>query len=207
MIESKTYLLSEHPQGTEEWLKLRLGKITGTIGAKIIDGKDTDTILKMIRGEYQPTEEEIQRMQIGKYEGQVRKWFMKTHNLKVDEVGYAIWKSNTKIGCSVDGIIDDGHGIIEIKCTKKFSPGLEGVIKYGKSEGDYSHIYSSHFYQMQHNMGVLNRQYCIYIVLECKDNNDGGYEFRVYQEKVLFSKVWWKYMVTTYEKFIATHNL
>lgn len=111
-------------QGTEEWLKLRLGKVTGT-RIKEVMAKDNlglvDEIIAELVSEQAEEGYVNASMQRGTdYEPLARDQYEKQTGVKVDEFGFLIHKNYEWLGMSPDGLVKNESGVythgIEIKC-------------------------------------------------------------------------------------------
>lgn len=120
---SKIYEKEELQQGSEEWLKVRQLKFTAS-NADVIytNGKGLDTLTKEMLADYfssQEFEEYIGKfkspdMQRGNdYEEVARMAYELETGNEVKEVGFV--ERSEHIGCSPDGIVENGNGLIEIK--------------------------------------------------------------------------------------------
>ena len=116
-------------QGSQEWLKLRLGKITGT-RVKNIFKSDNLTLIDEIIAEI--VSEEIEEnyvnsaMQRGKdLEPIVRQIYQKVKGIEIQEIGFCMSDESDFLGLSPDGYTIDRVGGIEIKC-----PSTKTHVKY-----------------------------------------------------------------------------
>ena len=112
-------------QGTDEWLKCRLGVPTASCFDKIVTstGKASaqakaymyELIAERDTGEptFTPSNEWMERGTI--LEGEARNWYDFYRGYSVDQVGFVL--SEHGYGCSPDGLIAD-DGMVEIKCPK-----------------------------------------------------------------------------------------
>lgn len=123
------YLLSAHPQGSDEWKRDRAGKATGSragdILATIQKGEAaarrnyrTQLVVERLMGE--PAEDGYvsKEMQWGvDNEPFARMRYEEETGAIVREAGFA-YLPDVQAGCSVDGFIDDGDrlGLLECKC-------------------------------------------------------------------------------------------
>lgn len=129
----------ELEQGSLEWKRARLGKITGTRGKKAISSTHLDLIDEIIAEvETQEVEEifENDAMRWGKeQEPNARKAYEYHTGLEIKEFGFFLHDSNEYLAISPDGYTDDLKGGIEIKC-----PTTKTHVKYirmGKLPGEY----------------------------------------------------------------------
>ena len=94
------------------------------------------------------------------------------------------------ISCSPDGIILGTDGMIEIKSPENMYGPLKNRIEklangyVPKDKYEHSHIWPSHYAQMQGSMYILQKSWCYYLVSSV---NDGS----CYQEMVLFNPDYW----------------
>jgi len=107
-------------QGTEEWKKLRLGKITGTRLKGIRSSNNLPIIDEMI-SEIVVGEAEFiflnEAMKRGNdLEPKARNLYIEKTGINIEEVGFCISIDNDYIGLSPDGLTEDRTGAIEIKC-------------------------------------------------------------------------------------------
>jgi predicted phage-related endonuclease len=125
------YLLSEHAQGTPEWLQARAGKATGSrasdIVAKIKTGEAAarrdyriQLVTEIISGV--PAEDGYVNKEMiwgSETEPYARSAYEAATGALVREAGFA-YLPDINAGCSVDGFIDEGDktGILECKCPK-----------------------------------------------------------------------------------------
>jgi len=137
-----------------------------------------------------------------KHEPNARKWYEEHFGVEVEEIGLAVPKWNFHLGASVDGIVKDQKGIIEIKCPKQMYRPLKEHIQLRetgwKPRTKYyrSHIWPTHYDQMQGGMAVLNMDWCDYIVYSTSDKE-------VYYERVPFNaKYWTECLYPSLEKFL-----
>lgn len=146
-------------QRSEEWHKVRAGKLTASSFHTLLGNSETKKTLllkitaeritgKCIEDHY--SNEDIERG-IELEDDARNNYQEKTFNL-VEEVGFA--ELDEYVGCSPDGIVGN-DGLIEIKCPREttfLSQVLSGRIK------------PEYITQMQFNMYVLNRQWCDYVM-------------------------------------------
>lgn len=145
-------------QGTEEWYKCRLGKLTGSVAHTIaIKGKGLDTLClekaTEILTQIIPEGYTNEAMQHGhEYEAEARDIYELETGNKVIQVGFC--EDSEYIGVSPDGLIGD-DGLIEIKCPtdKTYTQYLIDM----KIKPEY-------YAQMQMQMLITNRSWCDYVV-------------------------------------------
>lgn len=179
-IDEGFYWRHTAEQGTKEWKQARVGRCTGTSNnGKSSFGESEDNIADCICGIKKKlfTPEQRHRMDLGTLnEPNGRKFYEKKYNKNVIEIGLCVPKFNLNIGASVDGILEDENGIIEIKCPQK--------MYYTLKKKSNREIYFSHFKQMQFNMAVTNTNFCDYVVY--------GLDGQVYVQRVRFDPEYWK---------------
>ena len=115
-------------QGTEEWLKIRLGKVTASgvadVLAKTKSGPSASRGNYLIKLAIQRVTGVVEEsytndaMQWGKdYEAQARVAYEVASGNFVDQVGFVEHPSIAWFGCSPDGLVND-NGLVEIKCMQ-----------------------------------------------------------------------------------------
>ena len=190
-----SYWLYETDQRDPDWLLVRMGRITGsTCGASIGNSNFStinDTVNEIVGLKKKIfTQDQIDNMDLGtKMEPYGRQWYSNTINMKIEEVGFCVPKWNPKIGVSIDGDIIGTDGIIEIKCPKKMYKPLNDYIYksqngFIRKSNDFSHIWPTHYDQMQFGMAILNKKWCEYIVY-CPSEN------KVFTQTIPFNEIYW----------------
>jgi len=150
-------IIHEIKQGTDEWLRLKAGKFSGSRFEKLFMGKSTqgynDEILRVVygrlTGEY-PETYQSKYMQDGIELEPIarRKYEMETFE-DVIETGFIEY--NDYIGVSLDGMVNDNK-TIEIKCPK-----YNTMIKYLLNP---EYAYNEYKYQVQGGLWVTERECC-----------------------------------------------
>ena len=119
-------------QGTAEWLKLRLGKITGTRLKDLMAKDNLSLVDEMIAENISGLIENTfvsQAMEIGiAREPIARQLYEEASNNKVSEIGFITSDKFDYVGCSPDGLIKENEvfiGGLEIKC-----PQIKAHVKY-----------------------------------------------------------------------------
>ena len=200
--EKRSYWLSSNPQGTDEWLADRVGRITmSKLGAVVghssfprdlSDEERIDHAAKVIAGlvkeEFSDKSREVMAHGTAT-EPLAREWHAKKHNYTIVEHGLAVPKWNPYFGASVDGDILGTGGIVEIKAPKKMYYPLDDYlddISQGRQFPPYyhDHIWATHYDQMQGGMAVFGKQWCDYIVF-CTP------EDRVFTQRIWFNPHYW----------------
>jgi len=151
-------------QGSEEWLKIRLGKVTASGVADVL--AKTKSGVSASRGNYL-IKLAIQRvtgvveegftndaMQWGiDNEAQARVAYEVVSGNFVDQVGFVEHPSIKWFGCSPDGLINN-NGLVEIKC-----PNSATHWSYIKDDGPPTKYYI----QMQAQMACTGRAWCDFV--------------------------------------------
>ena len=172
----ETYYASTERQGSDEWKKLRVGRITmssissciGRSGYNECKEKIAENICNVL------VKNPVNEYMIHgiKTEPIIRDWYSDTIRKPIKEVGLAIWKKDLRFGGSLDGEIDDEAGI-EIKAPNKMYHKLIEYIESKKKgytfyPGFHEHVYNSHYDQMTGNGVITNKKYMHYVVV-CTD--------------------------------------
>lgn len=165
-------------QGSEEWLKMRIGRITmsqlsactGRSLYKVSLEDEAKKICGLLKIDTNPY------MAHGKItEPVIRNWYSNTINKSIREVGLAIWKQDTRFGGSLDGEIDDLEGI-EIKAPNKMYRKLIDYIEakkkgYNFPQGYHEHVFNNHYDQMTGYGVITNKKYMHYVVV-CSETQE-----------------------------------
>lgn len=150
-------------QGSEDWLKCRLGKVTASrfkdVIAKGLGGKPSKTrqsyMYEIASEILTETPQEVftnQYMEWGTLtEPLAREHYSQIIGLEVSQVGFV--EHNDFIGCSPDGIVS-GDGLLEIKCPKT-STHIEYVLS-----GEFPSQYKS---QVQGQLWVCQKNWCDFV--------------------------------------------
>ena len=151
-------------QGTEEWLKVRLGKVTASGVADVL--AKTKTGVSASRGNYliklaiQRVTGEIEEgftndaIQWGKdHESQARVAYEVASGSFVDQIGFVEHPSIKWFGCSPDGLVNS-DGLVEIKC-----PNSSTHWSYIKADAPPNKYYI----QMQAQMACTGRDWCDFV--------------------------------------------
>jgi hypothetical protein len=173
--EYDTYYASLDTQGSEEWHKLRYGRITmSNISACVGRSSyyyDKEDLARKICG--------LEKTQTNSYmehgiitEPLIRSWYSEIIEKPIKEVGLAIWKNDYRFGGSLDGEINEEEGI-EIKAPNKMYHKLIDYIEskkkgYAYPPGYHEHIFNSHYDQMIGNAVITGKKYMHYVVV-CTD--------------------------------------
>lgn len=142
-------------QGSEEWKKLRLGKISASVAYKAMyPGMRKDyayqLLAERLTGESPPFEMN-HFVQWGiDHEDEARDWYSKATGFTVQEVGFV--QASDTLGCSPDGLVGK-DGLIEIKCPMSKTH-LKNMVYGPKKE---------YVLQMQFQMYVTQRDWCDFV--------------------------------------------
>lgn len=151
-------MIYEFEQQTPEWFEIRKGKMTGSHADAIGNcGKGLETYISELMAEYYSNaDKEIysnEHTERGiELEDNARDMYELETGNKVNQVGFVEY--DEYVGCSPDGIMEDG--VLEIKChddKKHFN-----IIINGQKE-----IPSKYIWQMQMEMLVCNKTWCDYV--------------------------------------------
>jgi len=145
-------------QGSEEWLKIRLGKFTGSNAQAIAaNGKGLETLIfekvaELSTGKSKPfyTNGDMERGH--ELEAMARNSYEVETGITSQQVGFVELDEFT--GCSPDGLVGK-DGLIEIKCKND--------AKFARYLLEQK-IDPAHNWQIQMNLFVTGREWCDYIV-------------------------------------------
>lgn len=168
-------------QGTDDWLRVRLGKFGGTDAQAVANnGKGLETLCfqkagEIITGRVKEsfTNDDIERG--NKLEGQARFAYEMLSGKKVVEVGYC--ELSEFVGASPDGLVGD-DGLVEIKC-----PSDANFVRFlYERKPDPKYVW-----QMQHQMLVTDRKWCDLVVFN--DNLNRIEIVRVDRDEKMIEKI------------------
>jgi len=177
-IDKGTFWECYDEQGSEEWLKMRIGRITMS-QLSAITGRNNFRVSKEDEAKKICGLEKIKTngyMAHGRLtEPIIRTWYSEQIESPIREVGLAIWKKDPRFGGSLDGEINQDEGI-EIKAPYKMYNKLVDYIEAKKKgykfyPGYHEHIYNSHYDQMTGYGVITNKKYMHYIVV-CSDTQE-----------------------------------
>jgi hypothetical protein len=156
-------------QGSDEWLNLRLGKITASCFYKLQG-------TKAAREKYLC--EKASEIILGSKSDQDE--FVNIHIKRGQEIG--LIQSGEYIACSPDGLVDK-DGMIEIKCpdVHNYLFRVLEITKHGVQG-----IPKEHLLQMQFCLYLCNRKWCDYILYNkkhAKSHNPGVFVYRIYRDE------------------------
>jgi len=194
------FLIFKDRGQSKKWYYQRKYRITGSAIAGVLGRSPfsnvSKTVLQML-GVYQTPVNPAMSHGV-EYEPVARKWYEKEYKVKVLEAGFALSLENIYLGVSVDGCVDT-DGIIEIKCPQKMYYQLEmyvpSDIKLDKKKSlyhqVYSHIFETHYLQMQLGMYILKRTWCDYVVYTTN---------KKFVQKVLYDPVYFEQVLQELEE-------
>jgi len=191
------------PQGTEEWLKKRLGKITGSTIHKIMSLKANsstrakllqDLTLERISGS--PTKNIVTGpMARGlKLESEARNAY-ELKNQKVILTGFIAHPTIKEAGASPDGLVGE-DGLIEIKCLN---------IKNHNEIVNKQNLPKQYNLQIQFQLACTNRAWCDFVAYH-PESDHSLYVKRVLPEYDLIKEIHEKAIIfvsEVEEKYIA----
>lgn len=172
-------------QGSEEWLSMRLGKVTasrvkdvltkgrGNAPSKTAESYMMELIAEMLTGESKPFFENDAMRWGTETEPQARSMYEVNNDfVTVREVAFV--EHNEYVGISPDGLVGD-DGLLEIKC-----PNTTTQIKRALSD-DYSADYKA---QIQMQLWVTERDWCDFVSFDPRlDCNASYLQQRVYRDE------------------------
>ena len=189
-IDCGNYWISDNPQRTDDWLEDRKGRITGSVSGSCVGHskfKSPPIAALEISGKKKPnfTPHQLKIMEYGTVNEPVAcDWYKKINNVIVEELGLVVPKWNIYLGASVDGVVKGTDGIIEIKCPQKMYYPLENYLNNTSKPDDYSHIWKSHYDQMQLGMAILEKKWCDYIIFCIPED-------KVFTQRIPWNQSYW----------------
>ena len=163
-------------QGSDEWLQMRLGKVTasrvsdvikngrGGAVSKTAESYMAELITEILTGESKPFFEDKAMKWGTETEPQARSMYEINNNF-VDVKEVAFVEHNEFIGISPDGLIGE-DGLLEIKC-----PNTTTQIKRALSD-DYSSDYKA---QIQMQLWVTERKWCDFVSFDPRLDCEASY--------------------------------
>lgn len=212
-VDYPSYYLSTAPQGSDIWLKERIGRITmsnlSNCTHRSSYKQPYEDIVDSICGiKKMEAPQNIAYMDHGiKMEPIIRNWYSESIVKKpIKEVGLAVWKQDTRFGGSLDGEIDSDEGI-EIKAPRKMYFKLVEYIESKKKgfkfyNGIHEHIFNSHYDQMTGNGVITKKKYMHYVVV-CTDTQNSFIQ-RFPVDYDLWDSVLYPRAVRFYEEYVQT---
>tara|TARA_R110002096_G_scaffold401229_1_gene598026 strand:- start:36 stop:659 length:624 start_codon:yes stop_codon:yes gene_type:complete len=190
-------------QGSDEWLSMRLGKITasrvkdvltkgrGNTPSKTAESYMVELMAEILTGESKPFFENDAMRWGTETEPQARSMY-EVNNGFVSVVEVAFVEHNEQVGISPDGLIGD-NGLLEIKC-----PNTTTQIKRALSD-DYSSDYKA---QIQMQLWVTEREWCDFVSFDPRLDCEAGY----LQQRVFRDEEYIKEMKTKVYAFVEKMN-
>lgn len=171
-------------QGTDEWLKMRLGKLTASRFSDVISkGRGSAPSKTRESYMYQLAAEILTEQPQDSFKGSAVDWGNEcepaaraAYELKhdTDVVECAFIEKNEWLGVSPDGLVGE-DGLLEIKC-----PNTTTQIKRFLS-GEFPKEYMA---QVQGQLWVSGREWCDFVSYDPRINGDSDYfEVRVYRDE------------------------
>lgn len=184
-------IIESMEQGSQEWLELRLGKVTASKFKDVITNgrgnKPSVTaktymiklVAETLRGEPLPFFENDAMKWGTETEPQARAMYELKNDVEVKEVAFV--ELNEFVGVSPDGLVGD-DGLLEIKC-----PNTETQIKRFLDDvglpGDYEA-------QVQGQLWVTGRQWCDFVSFDPRIDVEASYiQTRVYRDEEYIAKL------------------
>ncbi len=170
-------------QGSDEWLQIRLGKITASHFSDVLaqgTGKTRkDYMIKLATEQLTKLPNETYSnayMQWGtETEPEARVYYEYLYDVAVDQVGFV--ELNEWVGCSPDGLVGE-DGLIEIKCPK--STTHVSTILDDKMQTCYKS-------QVQGQLWVTGRKWCDWISFDPRVTNNPCFVVRVPRDEKYIS--------------------
>ena len=164
-------IITDIEQGSDEWLDLRRGVVTGSNFAKVMakgQGKTRRSYMlklaaEIVTGNVQETYKNSAMEWGNECEPQARAMYEFSNNCDVEQVAFI--KRDDDVGVSPDGLVGDA-GMLEIKC-----PETTTQIEYFLS-GKLPAAYKA---QVQGQMWVAQREWCDFVAFDPRINGDASY--------------------------------
>jgi len=162
-------------QGTDEWLKVRLGKLTASnfsdVMAKGTGKTRKDYMIKLATERLTGLPEESytnSSMQWGiEHEAEARAYYESLYGRTVEQVGFV--EMNEFVGCSPDGLVGE-DGLIEIKCPKS-STHVANILD--------NRMQTCYTAQVQGQLWVSERKWCDWISFDPRVTSNPFFMVRV----------------------------
>lgn len=195
-MDCNTYWLNTSPQGSDEWHNQRKYRVTASnFGAALGQSSYCSMIelamdITKLKPKSFPNRGKLVKQHGIVTEPEARDWYSSSRGVEVVEVGLAVPKWEPRIGASLDGDVVGTDGIIEIKSPlQMYDPLNEHMRKINAGWRPppfyHSHIWDTHYAQMQGGMKITNKKWCDYIVYAKQSN-------RVYVERIPFNEKYWE---------------
>ena len=178
-------IITELEQGSAEWHRLRLGKVTasrmsdvlskgrGKAPSKTAETYMMELIAERLTGEAKPFFENEAMRWGTETEPQARSMYEVNNNfVSVDEVAFI--EHSKFVGVSPDGLIGE-DGMLEIKCPTTITQ-IKRALTY-----DYSEDYKA---QIQMQLWVAQREWCDFVSFDPRIDCDASFlQQRVYRDE------------------------
>jgi len=172
-------------QKSDEWYKLRMGKITAS-NIFLLRGysKTRDDIIRtkaseILTGNYIPLKINSVDIERGtSLENDAIKKYSDKYNINTKDVGFV--ELDSFVGVSPDCFSDD-NGLAEFKCPR--DKNYLNIVVNG--ENAISKLY---LYQMQMQMWVCDKQWCDYVIYNPNFNKD-IYKIRIYRHEEIITAI------------------
>jgi hypothetical protein len=172
-IDEGKFFVTNVEQGSEEWKRIRKFRCNASTTEFMITKcrfSDPDEVIDLIISGESKDLSEIEVVNRGiRMEENVMKLIKETFikkdstPIEVRHIGLAIPKDEFEISCSPDGIIVDTDMIIEIKVKEKIPESfIHGSTYFSRFKNP--EIFDSHYTQMNQNMYILGKKFCLYFV-------------------------------------------
>ena len=161
---------TEFQQGSDEWHKMKLGKISASSFYKLLGTKAArnkyicELASERITSSKSDSKEYTNfHMQRGnQFEEAVREAYKHKTFYEVEQVG--LIQLNDDVVCSPDGLVD-ANGLIEIKVPDSYNY-IAQVLDIAKN--GIKGVPNEYYTQMQVNLYISNRQWCDYVLYNPK---------------------------------------
>lgn len=184
-------IIESMEQGTQEWLELRLGKVTASKFSEVMTngrgGKPSATaksymiklVAEILRGQPMPFFENDAMRWGTETEPQARAMYELKNDVDVKEVAFV--ELNEFVGVSPDGLVGD-DGLLEIKC-----PSTETQIKRFLDGIGLPKEYEA---QVQGQLWVTGRKWCDFVSFDPRIDVEASYiQTRVYRDEEYIAKL------------------
>ena len=184
-------IIESMEQGTQEWLELRLGKVTASKFSEVMTngrgGKPSATaksymiklVAEILRGQPMPFFENDAMRWGTETEPQARAMYELKNDVDVKEVAFV--ELNEFVGVSPDGLVGD-EGLLEIKC-----PNTETQIKRFLDGVGLPKEYEA---QVQGQLWVTGRKWCDFVSFDPRIDVEASYiQTRVYRDEEYIAKL------------------
>ena len=190
-LDNGVYWLYNEKQLSLGWHKVRQYRLSGSSTGTALGHSNFSTPDELSREmaglkEKVFSERQIRVMAVGTLkEPFIRDAYCAKTGYTVIELGFCVPKFDLKIGVSVDGVVENEDGIIEIKAAQRMYKPLIEFTNSGRTTDDiYSHIWRTHYDQMQLGMKVMGKSWCDYVVMCVTDN-------QMFIQRVNFNETYW----------------